>query len=262
MLDTLRFVTYLAPSIPAACHRALAEQICGPLGLCPALTVEERRSGPRPHEDPFSADEGDVGFMCAPCYLDLRALPRPPVELLVAPVYADPRNGGRPVYFSEVMVRRDAGFTRFEDFARSGTWAFNDDGSLSGYHCMRRRLAALGLEPDARTRAVHSGSHLRSLELVAAGEVDGAAIDSHVLALRQATAPESVATLRVLATLGPHPVQPVVVRASLAQELKLRLRERFLGLDAQPRGRELLSAFRVERFVPVEPSDYPLEFKP
>ncbi|MCA8921311.1 MAG: PhnD/SsuA/transferrin family substrate-binding protein [Planctomycetes bacterium] len=253
---TLRFVTYLAPSIPEAFHRALAAHLSRALGVGAALEVDARRSGPQPGDDPFSRGQADVGFMCAPCYLELRGHARPPVELLAAPVYADPRNRGRAVYFSEVVVGRDADFADFADAAARGRWTYNDSGSLSGYHSVLRAARAAGVDREVFADAVHAGSHLRALQVVAGGDADAAAIDANVLALLPAAYAGALDALRVLATLGPHPVQPAVVRADLPPDLKARLRELLLGLADDPQGRDLLAPYGVERFVPVDDSDY------
>lgn len=75
-----------------------------------SLGVETRVSGPEKGvKDPFSEGEADVGFMCSPSFLWLRELRASPVELLgAAPVCREERTLGRPVYFCEVIVRRDA----------------------------------------------------------------------------------------------------------------------------------------------------------
>ena len=84
-----------------------------------ALASEERVSGPERasvdrSEDPFSRGEVDVGFLCAPTYLRLREREHPPAELLgVAPVFVDQRARGKPVYFCDVIVRRDSQPGRF-----------------------------------------------------------------------------------------------------------------------------------------------------
>ncbi len=54
--------------------------------------------------------------LCAPTYLQLREREHPPAELLgVAPVFADERTRGRPVYFCDVIVRRGSSAKSFWD---------------------------------------------------------------------------------------------------------------------------------------------------
>lgn len=254
--EPLRFVTYLAPSIPEAFYRELARTICEPMGQDWQLEIDDRRSGPQPEDDPFTRDRADVGFMCAPCYLELCQLSRPPVELLVAPVYRDERNQGRPVYFSEVVVRRDSKFDSILGLLREGRWAYNDSGSLSGYHSVLRLRESLGLAADVLEGGIQSGSHLNSLDLVRGGGADAAAIDANVLALECEREPSAMSGLKVVKTLGPHPVQPVVIRRGLAGELKRRLRTGFLDLTDDESAASLLGRFRVRRFVPVNDGHY------
>ena len=57
-----------------------------------------------------------MGFLCAATYLALRERERPPAELLgVAPVFADERTRGEPVYFCDVVVRRGSPAGSFWD---------------------------------------------------------------------------------------------------------------------------------------------------
>ncbi len=115
--DAIRLLTYLSPGLPLDLFGAVADHLrrCPGLGGRPiALASEERVSGPERSsvgrsEDPFSRGEADVGFLCAATYLALRGRERPPAELLgVAPVFADERTHGQPVYFCDVIVRRSS----------------------------------------------------------------------------------------------------------------------------------------------------------
>jgi phosphonate transport system substrate-binding protein len=256
--DELRFVTYLSPGLPQALFEALVDHVGRTLGHERAsLRVEARVSGPEKGcEDPFSGDEADVGFMCSPSFVWLRELSPPPVDLLgVAPVFDDARASGRPVYFCDVVVRRDGPIRSFAGL-RGHSWAYNDVCSLSGYYSLLNKLAEVGTDESFFGRVFCSGSHLNSIELVAHGEADAAAIDSNVLNIRLREAPDLRGRLRVIESWGPYPIQPVVVRCALHPELKERLRASFLKMDEEPRARHALSEFGLERFVPVTDEDY------
>lgn len=251
----LRFVTYLSPSLPLGLFEAVAEHVERELGCTVSLRSETRISGPeRGARDPFSAGESDVGFMCSPSYEWLREFAPPPVELLgVAPVFGDERYAGRPLYFCEVIVRRDSPARSFADL-EGGSWAYNDRCSLSGYRGLVNKLDEIGAEERFFERLVHSGSHLRSIELVASGEADAASIDSNALAIRLRAHPER--RLRVIESWGPYPVQPVVVRSALEADLKHALLSSILGMNSDPRARAALAEFGVERFGRVAPERY------
>jgi ABC-type phosphate/phosphonate transport system substrate-binding protein len=254
----IRFITYLSPSIPLELFEAIVEHVQRTLGCeRTSLRTEARVSGPqRGSVDPFSGDEADVGFMCLPSFVWLRELRPPPAELLgVAPVFEDARASGRPVYFCDVVVRRDAPVRSFAEL-RGGSWAYNDLCSLSGYYSLLNRLVEAGEDEGFFGRMVRSGSHLRSIEAIVRGEADAAAIDSNVLSLRFREDPDLRERLRVIEAWGPFPIQPVVVRSALQPELKEGLRTSLLAVSADPRTRRAVSGFGLKGFVPVTDEDY------
>lgn len=256
-IEELRFLTYLSPGLPVEIFEAVASRVGSHLGLPTSVDVESRSSGPAGVEDdPFSAEETDVGFMCAPPYIWLRDREDPPVELLgVAPVFEDRRAAGEPVYFSDVIVRRESPFLTFEDL-RGGVLAYNDACSLSGYYCLLQEFERTDPHRTEPTTLLRSGSHLRSMDLVTEGRADAAAIDSNVLALRLAAEPTLRVRLRVVDSLGPYPIQPVVVRSDLEDWLKIALRDCILSWPDTARGREELSALGLRRFAPVDEAHY------
>ncbi|MGH2698334.1 MAG: PhnD/SsuA/transferrin family substrate-binding protein, partial [Actinomycetota bacterium] len=225
MESPLRVITYLAPSIPERFFRVVADHLGSRLGGGAELTLEPRISGPRLTDDPFELGEADVGFMCAPSLVLLGSSKHPSIELLpVAPVFADARTEGRPVYFSDVVVRAGSEITRFEQL-RGRTWAYNDARSLSGWHSVLERLRSLPAGSEFFSSAVASGSHLESLRLVLEGKVNAAAIDSNVLIMERAEHPGRAGRLRVIESWGPFPIQPAVVRASMPDATKLAIAE-------------------------------------
>jgi phosphonate transport system substrate-binding protein len=198
-------------------------------------------------------DQGwaEVGFICGLPYTRKIAQ----VELLAAPVMRAARYQGRPVYFSDVIVRHDSPFRSFADL-RGATWAYNDPGSFSGFAVLRAHLAALGETRGYVGRLVESGGHLRSLELIAAGAVDAAAIDSVVLELELRRRPELAAQFRAVEAIGPSPIPPVVVARSVAAETKRRFRDALLLMHEDSEGQMILSDGMIARFVAVHDADY------
>ena len=82
---------------------------------------------------------------------------------------------------------------------------------------------------------IQAGWHQQSIRLVQAGEVDASAVDSHVLALARRDHPELAVGLRIIDSLGPSTIQPVVVVSWLAEGPKADLRSILLGLAAESR---------------------------
>ena len=249
----LRFVTYLSPGIPLGFFEAIVDHVRRTLWReRVSLRAETRVSGSeRGALDPFSTGDYDVGFICSPSFVWLRELRPPPVELLgVAPAFNDARNGGRPVYFCDVVVRGDSGIRSFAEL-RGRSWTYNDGCSLSGYYSLLGQLAGMGADEGFFGRLYCSGSHLKSIEAVVGGEADAAAIASNVLSVRPGEVQGLSQRLRVIESWGPFPIQPVVVRSSLPARLKEGLRTSLLEMDARP-----LSSFGLRRFVPVTEEDY------
>ena len=236
----LRFITYLAPSLPEELFASVAQQVGAAVGQDVTLVVEASVSGPAPDgTDPFTAGEADVGFMCAPSFVGLNGMAVPPVVPLAAPVFREHDHDGRAVYWSEVVVRASDSAVDLADLD-SAVWGYNDTASLSGYHSLSGLVDL--------SAAVHTGSHLRSLELLQAGGIDAAAIDSVVLALYRRRDPGVDDALRVVARLGPFPIQPVVGAAAMAEADRGAIRRALFAVH--------LPEFGLERMVPVTAADY------
>jgi phosphonate transport system substrate-binding protein len=196
-----------------------------------------------------------VAFICGLPYSEKFDRPERPVELLAAPVMAGPRYGGRPVYFTDVVVRRDSPARSFADL-RGAVWAYNDDGSNSGYAMPRDHLLRLGETRGYFARTLPSGSHQKSIELVLAGDVGASGIDSTVLELECAQRPGLADRLRTVEAIGPCPVPPVIVSRRLPEPAKRRLREALLAMHQEPAGRAILGDGLIARFVRVRDADY------
>lgn len=257
-MEKIRLLTYLAPSIPSGLFELVAEEIEARTGVAVALDFETAVSGPTPDDDPFAQDRADLAFVCGPSLALLRAAGRPVEIVAAAPVFDDPRNGGRPVYFSDVVVRRDHPAGELADL-RGSVWTYNDRRSLSGWFRMLSKLEALGFgrDPDAFfARVVPSGSHLASIDLVARGEADVSAVDSNTLLLARKRSPVLEERLRVLETWGPSPVQPLIARSGLPPPLPARIAAALLGMGESPDSSRRLREYGVLRFAPVHERDY------
>jgi phosphonate transport system substrate-binding protein len=258
MAERLRAITYLAPGLPETLFHVLVEYLARCVGREPELVVDSRLSGPeRGGSDPFSQDETDIGFLCAPPYLWLREQNPSPVQLIEAGlVFNDPRNRSRPAYFSDVIVRADANAREFADL-RGATFAYNDSCSLSGYYSLLRRLADIS---DPAFLSLHcSGSHLHSIDAVLSGTVDAAAIDSNVIGLQVRARPDLRDSLRIIESWGPFAMQPLVARATLSQGLRDALRAALLEVHRDPWTGPLLREFGVQSFVPITDEVYASE---
>jgi phosphonate transport system substrate-binding protein len=188
-------------------------------------------------------------------YIEIKRDGVSPVEPIAAPVLRGERYGGRPTYSSDVIVRSGSPLRSFADL-RGCKWAFNEPYSHSGYGITRYHLVRLGETNGFFGEVVEAGWHERSIRLVASGEVDASAIDSQVLAVELRDNPELAQRIRVIETLGPSTIQPVVVARRLPEELKAAVRDVIVGLGDTNGAEAHLRRGFVRRFVPIGDADY------
>jgi phosphonate transport system substrate-binding protein len=246
MTAPLRFATFLAPSMLPV-YRFLAERIGERLGRPVELVVGSSF-------DQFERGQADLGVICGLPYVWLADRRPPPVEPLVAPVLAGDRYGGRPVYFSDVVVRGDSPITCLEEL-RGRSWAYNEPASHSGHTVTLYSLVRMGARPGFFTRVVEAGFHQRAIRLVHTGAVDAAAIDSQVLAIELRDHP-GLADLRVVGSFGPSTIQPVVAATRLPRRLREQVRELLAALGDDPSARPVLAHGFIDRLAPVDDAAY------
>ena len=188
-------------------------------------------------------------------YVDKADLADSGMELLAVPVPSGPRYQGRPVYYSDVVVRRESEFESFFDL-RGAAFAFNEPRSHSGFNVVRAYLAEFGQHEGFFGSAVESGAHARSIEMILAGAVESAAIDSTVLEWLQSRRADLANELRVIEAIGPSPIPPWVASKKLASPLRRQIRQVLLHLHRNPAGQAALAQARLEKFLEAEDRDY------
>jgi len=161
--------------------------------------------------------QAHLGVVCGLQYVLSRERgDEPGLELLAAPVMCGPRYGREPVYFSDVVVRAGHSARTFEDLS-GARFGFNERTSHSGHGIVRHTLAARGYTNAFFGSIVESGAHQRSLLLITTGVIDASAIDSTVLETELLRTPDFRPEPRVVATLGPSPIPPLVISRGAAQ---------------------------------------------
>ena len=196
--------------------------------------------------------EDDFAFLCGLPYVEVVDGMVAALTPVVAPVPAGARYGDRPIYFSDVVVPVDSTPSSFADL-RGARWAFNEPASHSGYLITLQRLATMGEDTGFFREWIAAGFHQHALQMVAAGEADGAAIDSHLLEVLVDREPGLGRRLRVVESLGPSTIQPLVAGAGVAENLLEGDRAALLHV---PRGDARLHQSRVARFAAVDDADY------
>jgi phosphonate transport system substrate-binding protein len=243
----LRFATFLAPNMLPV-YQCLADRIARHLGRTVQLVTG------RSYEE-FTRGDADLGVICGLPYVLLAARNPAPVEPLAAPVLAGARYATRPLYYSDVIVRRDSAISSLEDL-QGCSWAYNEPASHSGHTVTLYELVRRGARPGFFSRVVEAGFHHRAVRLVHAGTIDAAAIDSQVLAIELRDHPRLAAGLRVVGSFGPSTIQPVVAAPPLPGQLKARVRDPLVELGDDPAARPALAYGFVERFTLVDDAAY------
>jgi phosphonate transport system substrate-binding protein len=247
----LRFTSIQAPNADPLCRAIcayLGSVLSIPTQFVNDLSWQEREA---------ALDSGNiqVGWICGLPYI-WKARQKPPrVELLAAPIMAGSRYNDQPIYYSDVIVRKDSPFSNFLDL-RGKIWAYNEPHSQSGYNITRYKLATMGEKRAYFGQVVATGSHQRALEWVLLGSADASAIDSTVLETELARDPSLQDRIRRIDVLGPSPIPPWVVTPRLSENLRSRLLDALLQMHLEPRGREILAQGRTARFAAVSDRDY------
>jgi phosphonate transport system substrate-binding protein len=247
--DRLRLGTYLVSNgTTLALYELVTEEIGRRLGVPTELVVESS----------YESCEKDQNEVCFVCSLPYVTFERQGLDLAVpvaAPVLQGDRYGGRPIYFSDVIVHRDSPFLSFLDL-RGRSWAYNEPLSWSGYGITRYLLVTLGETNGFFREVVEAGFHRQAIRMVAQGQVDGSAIDSQVLSIELRDHPDLAEQVRVVGALGPSTIQPVAVSRRVPPDVQEAIRDVLVTMAEDSAVRQRLSVALVERFVSVDAGSY------
>jgi ABC-type phosphate/phosphonate transport system substrate-binding protein len=168
------------------------------------------------------------------------------VQLVATPLYTAVGCVG-PLYRSAIVVRRHEPAVTLADM-RGLRCVINEWSSNSGMNLLRAAVAPLAAGAEFFESVDLSGSHRRSIEMVADGEADLAAIDCVSWAHFQRIAPERTGALRVLGWTEASPSLPFVTATGTDAATLRALRSALADIIADPtlaevRERLFLSGF-------------------
>jgi phosphonate transport system substrate-binding protein len=243
----LVFANFLAPNMTAV-YADVATRVGRALGapaeLIEGNDLEQLRDG-----------SVDVAFLCGLPYVRLRAERPGMLSPLAAPILDEARYQDRPVYFSDIIVRRDSPFRSFDDL-RGQSWAYNGADSFSGSLLVRYHLLQIGETEAFFGRLACSGRHQESIRKVVNGEVDAAAIDSHVLGVERLRNPDLAEEIRVIAVLGPSTIPLAVATSGVPAAVRAGVCEALCELGRDSAGRDVLARGLIRRFTPIDDRAY------
>jgi len=190
-----------------------------------------------------------VAFICSGPYVKNRN--RFGIELLVAPTV-----DGNPVYRSYIIVHNDSPMYTFPEL-KGKVFAFTDPGSNTGKLYPTYLLKGMGLTPERFfKRLLYSYSHNKSVEMVSKKIVDGAAMDSivydHMLKIGSPYAKQT----RIIKRSPPFGIPPVVVTPDIDPALRKKIKGVFLAMHQTSKGKAILDAMMIDRFIEVPDSNY------
>jgi phosphonate transport system substrate-binding protein len=246
---SLSIVSYLAPNA-FWFYQAVAAHLQQVLGI----QVQLSESQFDPLDDPdLINDRIDLALICGLPFI--RHYQNAPTQFqpLLTPVMQAARYADRPVYFSDVIVRANSGIKSFDALAGKA-FCYNDPGSNSGYNLPCYHLIQKGYSPIFFGSVWQSGSHQRSIQAVITGEADWAAIDSTVLEQELRTVPEFAHQLRVIESIGPCPMPPIIVAQRLGDALIEHIRTALLNPSAALK--HTMTQAGIQRYEPVSVEPY------
>jgi phosphonate transport system substrate-binding protein len=194
-------------------------------------------------------NEIEAAFVCSGAYVDGHA--QFGMQALVVPVV-----DGKTVYYSYIIVPKDSKAASLADL-RGRRFAFTDHMSNTGKLAPTYMVRQLGANINSFFSSyIFTRSHDRSIDMVAHGLVDGAAVDSLIWGYISRKHPEITARTKIIGRSKPYGMPPFVVSREIDQGLKTKLRDILLNLDQNPTGRDILRQLAIDKFVPAVDSSY------
>ena len=246
-ISTIHFATFLSPVLYKT-YEYIAAYVGKKIGCSTPLAIGQSL-------EEFVDNRVDIGFLCGLQYVSIKKQPEYPVELLVAPVLQGQRYQHRPIYYSDVIVRSESSYASF-DALQGCTWAYNERPSHSGYNLVCYSLLKRNKAPHYFGKTVATGSHLQSLQAILDGKADAASIDSHLLDVLRQEKPEIANRIRIIDSLGPSTIPPLVINTRLDTYTKQHIRAILLSMHKDIFALEELRKGQIECFVPVRDEDY------
>jgi ABC-type phosphate/phosphonate transport system substrate-binding protein len=208
---------------------------------------------PAPLSALWARDDLGVAFMCG-----LPFSRHEQATLIAAPVPSPARYGGRPVYFTDIVVHMDSRFQSLPD-TFGGVVGYTVADSLSGAIALRHHLEQFRTGERRRLYRESVGNliHARGvIDALVAGRIDVGPLDSYYHDLLRLHDPDLASQVRVIATTSPLPIPPLVATAALAPDELARVREALGAAALSPQLAPVMERLLLSRFVVADASDY------
>jgi ABC-type phosphate/phosphonate transport system substrate-binding protein len=175
------------------------------------------------------------------------------LRLVATPHYAADGCSG-PLYCSIIFAREKIA----PEALRGRLAAFNSPDSMSGMLALKLTFAPLAEEGRFFAAAVETGSHLKSMTAVQAGEADVCAIDAVTVALARRYRPQALKSLVEIARSPPVPALPFVTSISRPTSEVERMRDGLAAAFSDPGLADVREALLLNGFSVLGDADYEL----
>jgi phosphonate transport system substrate-binding protein len=173
------------------------------------------------------------------------------LKLLAVPVI-----NGRTSYNSYIIVNKESKIESFSQL-RGKVFAFTDPLSLTGRLYTLHLLSTMGLIPEEFFgKTFYTSSHEKSIQSVANGLADGAAVDSLIfddLKRKQSPFTNSLRIIRISPSYG---IPPIVASPIAEKSTKQLMLNTLIKMAEDPAGKEILNGIQIEKFILPDPAIY------
>jgi phosphonate transport system substrate-binding protein len=190
----------------------------------------------------------DIAFVCTGTYVT--SLNSRKLELLAVPEFEKDLE-----YRCYIITNKSSGIRKIEDL-KNKAFAFTDPESNTGCIIPKWIFEKIRMPETSFRKMVYTGSHDRSLQAVANGHVDAAAVDAliyHSMINYDEDISEKIDIVWKSESFG---IPPIVVNKNLANEKKKRLQKILLEFGENEREKEILRDLQITRFTEPRPESY------
>ena len=202
----------------------------------------------------WARDDLGLAMMCGLPFAQRSSRP----TLIAAPVPSPARYAGKPVYFTDMVVRADAPHQTLED-TFGGVIGYTLVDSMSGGVALRCHLEGFHTPQRPRLYKKTIGGFVNArhvIEALAAGVIDVGPLDSYYHDLLKRNDPDFAAQVRLVASTAAMPIPLLVATATLSGSELSRLQAALLAVSARPELAPVLERLQLSGFALVEPDRY------
>jgi len=186
------------------------------------------------------------------------AIADPKPKLIIAPVPSAECYEGKPIYFTDIVVRADRDFECLED-TFGGKIVWTADHSNSGYNSLRHHLLQFRDEHGSSLYSESIGpviSPFAALNSIIEGDADVGPVDSWFHDLLKKHRPEFAQKVKVIAVTEPSPIPPIIASPDVDDTICAKLTAAFAKAHDHPVLSDAFETLLMTKFEVVSEADY------